>query len=204
MSRETTRSGPLIALAIFVIGLAVASGTVLVPRLMGMPVADAPGQTGLPPGLTPVTDRRDAPAGALRVPFMTESGAHVTLEEFRGRIVVLNFWATWCPPCVREMPALDRLHALLQGDRFAVVAVSTDRGEIGALRRFYDRTSVTHLPVYHDPSGTLARTFGVEGLPTTYILDHTGKILAEHTGYMDWDHDRFVNWFVRRIREIQG
>lgn len=202
MSQENTRRGPLIALAIFVIGLAVASAGVVVPRLMGMPVAEAPDESVAPPGLTAAAAPAAMPAGAATVPFMTETGERVTLEDFRGKVVVLNFWATWCPPCVREMPALDRLHALLHGDRFAVVAVSTDRGNTAGLRRFYQRTGVTHLPIYHDPTSTLARALKVEGLPTTYILDHTGRILAEHTGYMEWDHDRFVKWFVRRIKEI--
>jgi len=205
MSQESTRSRPWIALAIFVIGLAVASGTVIAPRLMGMPLSNmSPPDTPAPDG-----ERGHSKALALEMstaqtalrgaPFLNENGASVTLEAFRGKIVVLNFWATWCPPCVREMPALDRLQAQLGGSDFAVVAVSTDRASMRALRAFYAKTGITHLKLYHDPTGALARAINVTGLPTTVILGQDGQALGRHVGYMEWDHPDFVAWFRRHM-----
>jgi len=195
MSQESTRHGPWIALAIFVIGLAVASGTVIVPRLMGMPLSDIDDGRGKVLAL----ERPTAQTALQGAPFLNESGDSVTLEAFRGKIVVLNFWATWCPPCVREMPALDRLQAQLGGSDFAVVAVSTDRASMRALRAFYTKIGITHLALYHDPTGTLARALNVTGLPTTLILAQDGQGLGRHVGYMEWDHPDFVAWFRRRM-----
>ncbi|MQX36607.1 TlpA family protein disulfide reductase [Roseospira navarrensis] len=199
MSRNSTRSGPLVALAVFVIGLAAIGGTAVAPRLLGMPM---PGSSEGGGGGSPLT-LSAAAAPVQGAPFRNQRGDTVTLDAFRGKVVVLNFWATWCGPCVREMPALDRLQATLGGPRFEVVAVSVDQASMDTLRGFYRQTGVETLALYHDPGSALAGALKVSGLPTTVILDHEGRELARHMGYMDWDHRRFVDWFKRRISEIR-
>ncbi|KAA5607507.1 TlpA family protein disulfide reductase [Roseospira marina] len=200
MSQGSTRSGPLIALAIFVIGLATASATLILPQIQGKTVPGMVEGRGAALALERVASSK----AAQGAPFRSESGDTVTLEDFRGKIVVLNFWATWCGPCVREMPTLDRLHARLAGDRFAVVAVSTDRASMATLRAFFDTHDITHLPVYHDPTGDLSRAFGITGLPTTVVLDAEGREVASHMGYMDWDQPDLVTWFHQRMDRARG
>jgi thiol-disulfide isomerase/thioredoxin len=114
-------------------------------------------------------------------------GAGFALSDFAGEIVVLNFWATWCAPCRKEMPSLDALQAAL-GDRgLEVVAVATGRNAPDAIRRFFDETGVTHLHPYNDPRMDLARGMAVLGLPVTVILDREGREIARLTGEADWN-----------------
>jgi thiol-disulfide isomerase/thioredoxin len=126
---------------------------------------------------------RTAPAFTLT----DAEGAPVAPESFAGQGVVLNFWATWCPPCVAEMPALDRLHAALAEARIIVVAASQDRGGANVVRPFYERTGVQHLPVWLDPRGAAGRAFGIRGLPTTVVLNRSGREVARLEGEATWD-----------------
>ncbi|MGC9368642.1 MAG: TlpA family protein disulfide reductase [Paracoccaceae bacterium] len=117
-----------------------------------------------------------------------EGGAQ-SLEQYRGKVVVLNFWATWCAPCRKEMPSLDRLQAELGGDDFAVVTVATGRNSVTAIRKFFEETGVESLPVLRDPQQALAREMAVLGLPITVILDREGNEIARLRGDAEWDSD---------------
>ena len=129
----------------------------------------------------------DPPVPAPPEAFTDLAGNPVRLADFQGRVVVLNFWATWCAPCIREMPSLDRLQAAL-GDRgLSVVAVSIDRAGIKVIRPFAERLGLAHLGLYHDPQGALFRAFGVAGLPATFLIDRNGGILGAYPGAAEWD-----------------
>lgn len=114
------------------------------------------------------------------------------LSDLAGRIVVLNFWATWCAPCRHEMPSLDRLQAALGGDDLAVVPVATGRNPVPAIQRFYNEAGIANLPVLRDPGSTLARQMGVLGLPVTVILNREGQEVARLTGDAEWDSESAV------------
>ena len=114
------------------------------------------------------------------------SGGEVNLSSYRGKVVVLNFWATWCPPCVAEMPSLQRLHRSLAPEGLAVVTVSTDSDE-ETLREFVSDHDLT-LPVLLDPGGrTAASVYLVTGYPETFIVDPEGLLLHHSTGPAEWD-----------------
>ncbi|MDE3123820.1 MAG: TlpA family protein disulfide reductase [Paracoccaceae bacterium] len=115
------------------------------------------------------------------------AGTEHHLSDYRGKYVVLNFWATWCAPCRKEMPALDRLQAELGGDRLAVVPVGSLRTTAASAQKFFDRENVTHLPVLIDPDARMARALGIMGLPMTLILDPEGREIARLIGEADWD-----------------
>ena len=108
------------------------------------------------------------------------------LADWRGRWVVVNFWATWCAPCREEMPSLDRLQAAM-GDRLAVVTVATGRNAVPAIERFFAEAGVTRLPALRDPKSALARQIGIMGLPVTLILNPEGFEVARLMGDAAWD-----------------
>ncbi len=126
-----------------------------------------------------------APSGELVGPDRRRT----TLDALRGKVVLVNFWATWCGPCIRELPSLKRLHARLGGGRFMVLALSQDRGGWTRITPFLERHGLVGLPVYHDPKSRVARAAGVRGLPTTVLYDRSGRELGRLSGHAEWDSD---------------
>ena len=124
--------------------------------------------------------------GAPDAAFEDAAGQSVKLDDFRGKVVVLNFWATWCPPCVKEMPALDKLQAELGGEDFEVVAISVDREGFDAVGPFYAHYGLENLAVYLDQTASLQQQFGISGLPVTFILDRDGMVRGGYAGDADW------------------
>jgi thiol-disulfide isomerase/thioredoxin len=138
------------------------------------------------------------PVPAIR--FMDASGRVMTLEDFRGRVVVLNLWATWCTPCVAEMPTLDRLQQQLGEEDAIVLALSIDRGGQEAVKEFYEKTGVSHLKVFVDPTMRAQSDIGILGLPTTLIIDREGRERGRLVGPAEWDDAAAVD-LVRRAME---
>lgn len=122
-------------------------------------------------------------------------GETVSLESLRGRVVLFNVWATWCPPCRWEMPAMERLHQALHAEGLEVVAVSVDAlpGEVdhagrpgGNVAAMVDELGLS-FTILLDPRGEVMRRFGVQGLPTTYVIDREGKVVRRVLGPVHWD-----------------
>ncbi|MGH7064325.1 MAG: TlpA disulfide reductase family protein, partial [Stellaceae bacterium] len=106
--------------------------------------------------------------------FADGEGHPLSLGNFRGRSVVLNIWATWCVPCRKEMPALDRLQAAFEKSRLAVLPLSIDREGAAVVRKFYREVGLTALGIYLDPSGKVSRDIDASGVPTTLLIDRDG------------------------------
>jgi thiol-disulfide isomerase/thioredoxin len=138
------------------------------------------------------------PAPAAAITFTDADGKETTLAEFAGQGLVINLWATWCPPCVAEMPALDRLQAMLRAERIAVLALSSDRGGRAQVEGFYQRLGLKELAIWLDPRGAAARALGARGLPTTVIIDRRGLEVARLEGEAAWDAPELVA-AVRRL-----
>ncbi|MHB1220366.1 MAG: TlpA disulfide reductase family protein [Alphaproteobacteria bacterium] len=145
-------------------------------------------------------------------PLLSAEGDTVSLRRFQGKVVLLNFWATWCAPCRREMPALDRLEADMGGDKFEVVAVSIDRAGLLAVRPFYKALGVANLAIYLDPEQRLgyfeaenprSAAFALYGLPISYVLDDRGYVLGYLAGPADWDSKEARNFLQYFIQHIQ-
>lgn len=142
----------------------------------------AAGDSGLP-GIIPTDPPRPVPDLA----FVDGEGRRVDLADFGGRVVVLNVWATWCGPCVREMPSLDRLEAALGGRDFQVVALSVDRGGAATVAPFLPRLRLSALRPYYDPLGESMEAFGIRGLPTSILIDREGREVGRVEGAIAWD-----------------
>lgn len=129
----------------------------------------------------------DEPRAALERGFETKTGAVVGFDRFRGKVAVVNFWATWCPPCRKEMPSLDRLNAAIAGEEYEVAAIALDRSGVGKIEEFFVDKEIENLTIYRDPTMRLGAEAGVLGMPITIILDREGREIARLTGEAAWD-----------------
>lgn len=132
------------------------------------------------------------PKPVPEIAFFDGDGNQVSLADFEGEVVVLNLWATWCAPCRREMPSLDRLQARFGGNGLEVIALSLDRGDIAKVREFYEELGITHLAIYHDPQARAGRELGAPGLPTTIVIDRSGQEVGRLLGPAEWDSDEAI------------
>jgi thiol-disulfide isomerase/thioredoxin len=124
--------------------------------------------------------------------FMNRKNREITLEAFRGSIVLLNIWATWCAPCREEMPALDRLQEELGGPDFHVLALSLDEAPPSVIRNFYDDLKIKSLFVYHDPTGNALLKLNLPGIPATFLIDRNGRGIGYVIGPVEWDSPTIV------------
>ena len=142
------------------------------------------GQAGaLPPGFTAAAE----PAAAPAIAFKSASGRRLSLSDFRGRVVLLNIWATWCGPCREEMPSLDRLQSLHGGDGLAVLAVSVDEGGTTTVRRFYEQAGIRNLTPYIDSGRATQSALHARAIPMTLLIDRDGRVAGSMVGAAEWD-----------------
>lgn len=146
----------------------------------------------------------EAPKALPEVSFQGGDGQALSLSAFRGKTLLVNIWATWCPPCRHEMPTLDRLEGRLGGPAFKVVTLSIDRSGPDKVREFFAEIDVKNLALYIDPSGKAARDLRAIGLPVTILIDPQGRELGRLIGPAEWDTPemiRFLRDFIERPKE---
>ena len=142
----------------------------------------------------------DTPQPVINVRYDKEDGSRGDMEDFRGKVILVNVWATWCVPCREEMPTLDALQAELGDDGFEVVALSIDRAGLPAVRRFYDEIGIANLRIYVDKTMLSATALRTVGLPTTILIDAQGQELGRLVGPAEWDDPEMVS-FLRSFIE---
>ena len=128
----------------------------------------------------------DSGAPAPDFAYPTLEGDTIALSDLRGEVVLLNIWATWCPPCVREMPSMQRLYEMLGDQGLRIVAVSVDApGALGDVRTFVHEYGL-EFDILLNPGGGIQDTYGVTGMPTTWLIDRDGRIRRKVLGGTDW------------------
>lgn len=133
---------------------------------------------------TPGLLQENSPAPVITVNSL--NGKQLNLSDLKGKVVLLNFWATWCPPCREEIPSMMKLNNAMAGKPFQMVAVSIDEGGQPAIESFF-KTSGFNLPAYTDPDSRAAKAYGITGVPETFVIDKNGVLLKKVIGPMAWD-----------------
>jgi len=138
---------------------------------------------------------RGAPAPGFSLPSLS-GGPQVSLADLRGRVVLVNFWATWCKPCEDEMPAMERLYRQLHGEGFDLLAISVDK-EPQDVELFRQRLGIS-FPILLDPEEGAARAYQTTGFPESILVDRQGRVVERYVGPRDWD----ARVYADRIREL--
>jgi thiol-disulfide isomerase/thioredoxin len=157
-------------------------------------VRETPSEAAPRPGIHPLSTGEmtafrfhPEPRDIYNVRFVDGSGAARSLSDWKGKVVLLNLWATWCAPCRKEMPALDRLQKALGSDGFEVVALNLDRGGVETAKKFLDQIKIEALKLYADPSTRASTELNAVGMPTTILIDRDGRELGRIVGPAEWD-----------------
>jgi thiol-disulfide isomerase/thioredoxin len=119
--------------------------------------------------------------------FQNNEGQTINLASFRGKVLLLNLWATWCVPCIREMPSLDRLQAKIGKEDFVVLPISLDRGGRPVVEAFYRKLDIRHLGIYLDPELSVQKAFPIDVLPANFLVNRDGRVTGFLRSYVDWD-----------------
>lgn len=133
------------------------------------------------------------------IEFKDGNERDLRLSHFKRRLIVINVWATWCAPCRREMPTLDRLQSKLGGSEFEVVALSIDRAGMDVINTFFKEIEIRHLKRYLDPSAAVMRKFAIVGIPTTLLVDRDGREVWRYAGAAEWDNDEWIGEIRKAI-----
>ncbi len=166
-------------------GVALTALLVLRPKRIEPDVTPMPANTAATPALGQFT-ALPSPLPAPALSFTTRDGTAKQLSDFEGRLVLVNLWATWCVPCVKEMPSLDRLQAQM-GDKLTILAISEDRSGAAVVDPFLTRIGIKNLGIYLDPKSAASNAFAVQGLPTSILIGRDGRMLGKEEGGAEWD-----------------
>jgi peroxiredoxin len=173
--------------AAILVSLAVVFALVLVSLLQNdsalEPVKLTPTATGIPaPDFT----------------FPDLNGRNISLSDYKGKVVLVNIWATWCPPCVYEMPSMQKLYKEFKGENFEILAVSIDTAGSDIVAPFMKKYKLT-FPALTDPKGTIKTLYGATGVPESYIIDKQGIIIGKIIGGRDWATPEIFRFFQKLI-----
>jgi len=135
-----------------------------------------------PAGVAEVREKKPAP----QITVNSLTNVPLKLSDLKGKVVLLNFWATWCPPCREEMPSMMKLNKAMAGKPFQMVAVSIDEGGVPDIEAFFKESGYS-LPTYTDPAGDAVKTYGITGVPESFVIDKNGILVKKVIGPLAWD-----------------
>ncbi|RJG14226.1 TlpA family protein disulfide reductase [Pseudomonas cavernicola] len=177
----------------------VITGLITLVLQAGSQGAEQAAETSTRAGLTIWPEPKPVP----EVKFVDGEGSPHTLTDFKGKVVLLNVWATWCGPCRQEMPTLDRLQAQLGGADFQVLALSIDDAGTEVVRDFYREIGIQHLKLYIDDSAQAIQSLNAFGLPITLLLDRQGREVGRKLGAAEWDSPEVIEYLREVIASAQ-
>ena len=128
------------------------------------------------------------------VTFLDQKNIQLDLNQFKGNLILLNFWATWCAPCKEEMPSLDLLSKNKNLDNLKIFPINVGKDNIEKALRFYEELEIKNLELYFDSPTTLAKTFGLRGIPTSILFNKKGEEFARIIGSIDFNDKKFIKW----------
>ncbi|MCH2540630.1 MAG: TlpA family protein disulfide reductase [Alphaproteobacteria bacterium] len=131
--------------------------------------------------------------------FKDHKEKEISFSDFKGKILLVNFWATWCAPCIKEMPSLDRLESKINGD-FDVIAISVDRDGVEKVTDFFDENKISNLEKFFDIKNSLAKEMNLYGVPTSFFVNKEGDLIGYYQGDMEWDNDTVINFINYLIK----
>ena len=126
--------------------------------------------------------------------FMDINEKNVNLDDFKGKLIILNFWATWCAPCKEEMPSLDNLQSNIELDNLKIFPINIGGEGVPKSESFFKKLNIKNLEIYFDESVTLVKKFALRGVPTSIIFNKEGKEFARIIGSIDFNDEEFINW----------
>ena len=131
--------------------------------------------------------------------FKDDEGKEISFSDFQDKVLLVNFWATWCAPCIKEMPSLDRLKKKINKN-FDVIAISVDRDGVKKVKDFFNENKITNLEEYFDTKNSLAKEMNLIGLPTSFFINKKGDLIGYFQGDMEWDNNtviEFINYLIK-------
>lgn len=197
MMRGTARQLVFLIWVVILTGIAGVALWTFTPSAPRMLTDSSPGNDGL---LDSPFIPSDKPRVLPELRFVDGEGRALSLSDFRGRPILLNVWATWCIPCRKEMPSLDRLQAAFGTSRLLVLPLSIDRQGTPVIAQFYRELGLKTLGIYVDQPGKASRDLNIVGVPTTLLVDRDGREIARKVGAVEWDSPEMV----ALIREYFG
>jgi len=130
---------------------------------------------------------------APEITVVSLNNQQLTLSTLKGKVVLLNFWATWCPPCREEIPSMMKLNSFMTGKPLQMVCVSVDEGGKKAIEEFFKNSGFS-LPTYTDATGQAAKIYGITGVPETFVIDKNGVIVKKVIGGLDWNSPEVISF----------
>ena len=128
------------------------------------------------------------------ITFINEENKQINLKDYQGKLIILNFWATWCAPCKEEMPSLDSLKKNKNLNNLEIFPINVGQENIQKTLKFFKDLKIKNLDLYFDPPVTLAKKFKLRGIPTTIIFNKKGEELARIIGSIDFEDEKFLKW----------
>tara|TARA_B100001121_G_C18241963_1_gene413157 strand:+ start:18 stop:527 length:510 start_codon:yes stop_codon:yes gene_type:complete len=129
--------------------------------------------------------------------FSDKIGQKINIDRFKGNLIILNFWATWCEPCKEEMPSLDKLQANPELDKIKIFAINIGKENLDKVNKFFVGLNIKNFEPYFDPPTTLAKMFSLRGVPTSILIDKEGNEFARIIGSIDFENKNFVDWIKK-------
>ena len=129
--------------------------------------------------------------------FLDNKDQKININQYRGNLLILNFWATWCEPCKEEMPSLDNLQVNAELDKIKIFAINIGKENLKKVNKFFKDFNIKNFEPYFDPPTTLAKIFSLRGVPTSILINKEGKEFARIIGSIDFEDKNFVSWIKK-------